>query len=160
LTELLRNCAAYPERMDDVYANRRRNFLALLNASPLGSLPRKKDQAIALDVSASMFSQLLNPSYRIGDAMARNIEEKLSMEPGSLDRGTLSQPTRTDPERMADAMRLLDYLGELQDAPGLSRDPVALCIAYDFLESMGTPAEGNVIDITKRLAKRLKEGDA
>jgi transcriptional regulator with XRE-family HTH domain len=67
-----------------------------------------------------------------------------------------SQPARTDPERMRDAMRFLELLGELQDCPELVRDPEALCIAYDFLEFMDTQ-ESNVVDITRQLAARLKK---
>jgi hypothetical protein len=95
----------------------------------------------------------------ISSASARVVERAFDKPAGWLDHPSdeASQPTRTDPERMADAMRLLEHLGELQGVPELVRDPVALCIAYDFLEYMDE-AEGNVLDMTKRLAAKLREG--
>jgi hypothetical protein len=106
----------------------------------------------------------------MSDETARHIEARCLKPSGWLDHssdengvkfglesGSGSQPVRTDPARMADAIYFLEVLAELQGVPGLVRDPVALCIAYDFLEECDQPTEpGNVLDITKRLAAKIR----
>lgn len=75
--------------------------------------------------------------------------------------GTSSQPVRTDRAKMSDAIRLLRELAELQGVPELVADPIAISIAYDFLVEFDTPlTESNVLDITKRLAARIRGEDA
>lgn len=68
-----------------------------------------------------------------------------------------SQPRRTDRVKMRDAMTLLSHLADLQGAPELVHDPDAIAIAYDFLVEFDTPlGESNVLDITKRIAEKIR----
>lgn len=68
-----------------------------------------------------------------------------------------SQTVRTDPDRMRDALYFVEVLAELQGVPSLARDPIAISIAYDFLAEFDQPTEqGNVLDITKRLAAKIR----
>lgn len=94
----------------------------------------------------------------IGTASARLLETATGKPAGWMDHAQEARAPgpRTDPARMRDAIYFLDYLGELQGVPGLSRDPLAICIAYDFLEAFDKPAE-NVLDVTKKLAAKLKD---
>lgn len=68
-----------------------------------------------------------------------------------------SHPQRTDRLKMRDAMEVLKHLAELHGAPELVNDPDAIAIAYDFLVEFDTPlADSNVLDITKRIAEKLR----
>lgn len=105
----------------DIYAIRRRR-LADAHALPaLARLTKKQDRARLLDLSPSMYSQLLNPAYRIGDDIARKIEAHLGLRAGWMDglndsrEGTVSEPSnpyglasqfqRPDPAILVEAER-------------------------------------------------------
>lgn len=103
------------------------------------------------------------------DSTAREIEAACLKPLGWLDHenesglknqeqaGTGSQTVRTDRQKMADAIRLLQDLAELQGVPELVTDPTAISVAYDFLVEFDTPlSENNVLDITKRLAAKIR----
>lgn len=157
LTKLIPQARCHAFHMDDIYATRRRNFEAQLRLPPLANLPRKKDWAVTLNLSASMLSQVLRPDYRIGDDLARDIERQLNLKPNSLDMSGTSQSVRTNRQRMRDAMKLLADLAELQGVPALATDPDAVSIAYDFLVEEDSPlTENNVLDLTKRLAAKIR----
>lgn len=157
LTKLIQCGGRHTSGMDDIYAIRRRNFEALLKLPPFSTLPRKKDWALTLNLSASMLSQVLNSDYRIGDDLARDIERRLSLAPNSLDLSSVSQSARTNRQKMRDAMTILAELAELQGVPALATDPDAVSIAYDFVVEFDTPlTENNVLDMTKRLAAKIR----
>lgn len=73
-----------------------------------------------------------------------------------------SQPQRLDDVKMAHALTLLRHLADLQDVPELVHDPVAIARAYEVIVEFDIPlTNDNVLDITKRLAARLRgNGDA
>ena len=77
--------AGYDYAMDDIYGIRRRNFGLAATLPAISGLVRENERADMLGVSTSMWSQLKNPAYRIGDDLARKIEAALSLEPGWLD---------------------------------------------------------------------------
>ena len=143
--------------MDDIYAIRRRNYHRLLDSPPLSVMRMKKDKALALNMSPSMFSQVKHDEYRIGDDLARDIERALNLTPGSLDWRDRSQSVRTDPAIMAEAIYVLQQLGAIQGTPQLASDPTSLSIAYDLISELDrSEGESNVLDITKRLAAKLR----
>jgi hypothetical protein len=108
------------------------------------------------------------------DSTAREIELACLKPSGWLDHeananltlaaqaGPESHSVRTDRQKMADAIRLLKELAELQGVPDLVSDPDAISLAYDFLVAFETPlTESNVLDMTKRLAAKIRgEKDA
>lgn len=96
--------------MDDIYGIRRKNLLALCERPPLSSM-LKKDQAIQLDLSASLFSQVKNPDYKIGDDIARRVEERMNLEFGWMD-----QPHDSE----------MQLPGESPTSMGLASQPVRL----------------------------------
>lgn len=158
LTQFFFHAARHNSGMNDIYSIRRRNFEAQLRQPPLSAMPRKKDWAIALNLSASMLSQVLNPEYRIGNDLARDIERQLNLRPGTMDMSGPSQSARMDRPRLRDAITVLTELGELQGVPELQHDQQAIAIAYDFLMEFDTPMEqSSVLDFTKRLAAKLRE---
>jgi hypothetical protein len=108
----------------------------------------------------------------ISDESARDIERAFGKPAGWMDREHASpsrpvyvepriesHPQRLDPTKMRDAMTLLRHLAELRDVPELVSDPVALAIAFDVVVEFDTPLTNeNVLDLTKRLAAKLKGG--
>jgi hypothetical protein len=115
-------------------------------------------------VSAWLVSPDRASHKKLSDEVAREIEEAcrlpeywLDSDASTKETGDPSHPARTDRGKMADAMRLLQELAELQGVPGLVVNPIAISIAYDFLVEFDSPlTESNVLDITKRLAAILR----
>ena len=70
-----------------------------------------------------------------------------------------SQSVGIDPEILADAMKLLRATDAiLGEPPEASVNPYRLAVAYQAIVEMGgTVNDGNVIDFTARLAKKLRE---
>lgn len=98
--------ADYPPPMDDIYEIRRKNVARVLAMPAIARLKRKQDQAKALDLSASMFSQLIHPEYKVGDDMARKIEAQADLEPGWMDNP--SQPVGMDIPKLSEALVSVD----------------------------------------------------
>lgn len=92
----------------------------------------------------------LKPSGWLDHEANAALTEPVQSEPGS-------HSVRTDRRKMADAIRLLRELAELQGVPELVSNPDAISLAYDFLVEFDTPlTESNVLDMTKRLAAKLR----
>lgn len=109
LTQLLEPAASYHHGMDDIYGIRRTNLNRALEMPALARLPKKQDKAAFLDISSSMYSQLLRPEYKIGDDMARKIEAALRLERNWMDNPpATSQPMGMDGEKMSEALVSVD----------------------------------------------------
>ncbi|MPS27579.1 MAG: hypothetical protein E2576_11100 [Alcaligenaceae bacterium] len=90
----------------DIHKLRRDNLIAVLEASGTKTIAEFAER---YDLDASYLSQLRNTHRNIGEKSARNLELKLGLEPGFLDRATPSgravaeqqavyaTPRRTDP---------------------------------------------------------------
>lgn len=77
--------ASYAFPMDNIYGIRRKNLDALLALPALSGLQMEVDKADLLGVSKSMWSQLKNPDYNIGDPSARRIEAALGLQENWMD---------------------------------------------------------------------------
>jgi hypothetical protein len=152
--------------------------VANIRRDRLAALVRENGKAVDVAKRANkdprQISAWLKGIKKISDPSARELERACLKPSGWLDHEgedsatTADQPSqssqygRTDRQKMSDAIRLLQELAELQGVPDLVFDPVAISVAYDFLVEFGTPiTEGNVLDITKRLAAKIRgERDA
>lgn len=79
---------------------------------------------------------------------------------GSPDAGA-SQSTRPDFRRVADSIIVLrEYLAITGDPSEWIADEVLLEVAYSVVEAFGEPvSQTNVIDLTKRLAERVRNAE-
>lgn len=134
-----------PFRAMDIYAIRRQR-LAEAHALPaLARLKKKQDRARVLDLSPSMYSQLMNPAYRIGDEMARNIEAQLGLRTHWMDSLTSSgEETVSEPPAK---QGLASQFGRLDAATLVEAERWALIfqsgegVKYSDLERMELVAE-------------------
>lgn len=86
LTKLISTADEYACRMDTIDSIRRRNFALILALPAVTKLAKEQDRARLFDLSASMWSQLKRPAYRIGDEIARKIERGAGLPNGWMDR--------------------------------------------------------------------------
>jgi hypothetical protein len=128
------------------------------------------DLARHADKDPRQVSAWATGTKKISDATARELEAACGKPVGWMDsesdsrspslhaeNPTQSQLPRTDRSKMRDAMALLKHLGDLTGVPSLATDPDAIAIAFDFLVEFDTPLdESNVLDLTKRLAAKLR----
>ena len=84
MTELFSMASEYALRMD-IYEIRRRNFARILALPRVARLRLEKDRAAFFGLSGSMWSQLRNPAYRIGDPLARRLEATLDLPTAWMD---------------------------------------------------------------------------
>lgn len=134
-----------PFRAMDIYAIRRQR-LAEAHALPaLARLKKKQDRARVLDLSPSMYSQLMNPAYRIGDEMARNIEAQLGLKTHWMDSLTSSgEETVSEPPAK---QGLASQFGRLDAATLVEAERWALIfqagegVKYSDLQRMEAVAE-------------------
>ena len=77
--------AAYPLRMGDIYSIRRRNFDRILVMPRVARLKREQDRAAFFGLSASMWSQIKRPRYKIGDDLAAKLTAAVGLNPGWMD---------------------------------------------------------------------------
>lgn len=153
-------------------ANRRANLTFLVNTMDDGNASKF---GLRVGKDRRQVSAWMTGRKSIADHTAREIEVACGKPRGWLDREHAgssqlvhqdsrmeSQSQRTDPDKMRDAMTLLRHLADLRDVPELVHDPVALAIALDFVVEFDTPlTNDNVLDITKRLAAKLRgDGNA
>lgn len=85
MTELFSDLGEYAFRMPDIYSIRRRNLDRLLALPRLSRLELEKDRAAFFGLSPSMWSQVKNPDYKIGDEMAAKLAEAAGMGAGWMD---------------------------------------------------------------------------
>lgn len=162
----------YAFAMNDVFSTRRANFQALLEQPPLSRLRLKRDKAHALDMSASMFSHLLRPDYRIGHDLARSIEDKVGKPSGWLDHTSRdvrvnesfplyqSHTVGLDEGTLDDALEVLALLNAMRVGDPVPVNARTVMLVYDYLAQDGqevTPT--NVIDITTAIAARIRGSD-
>lgn len=157
--------------MDDIYATRRKNLLRLLDSPPLSKLNRELDRAVALDVSPSMYSQLKSPAYKIGDPIARKIEDQVGLEYGWMDQTSAvcagSQPARFEPSKVVTVFRALTLFLERRNPDvsidlGNPEDAELFCQAYsEFAPLTGGPEAQMLLGatVTDLLAKRERRRD-
>lgn len=164
--------------MDDIYEIRRKNLQRLLDSPALARLNRELDRADALDVSASMFSQIKNAGYKIGDPMARKIEEKQGLEYGWMDNPqsapqafTGSQLARFDPDKVVIVSQaLLTLLRRREPDPrkqaamvidlGDKEDAELFCQAYAMFAPLTGGPEAQMLlgaEVMELLARREAE---
>ncbi|PTT36784.1 hypothetical protein DBR33_19020, partial [Stenotrophomonas sp. HMWF022] len=102
----------------------------------------------------------------IGHRLARDLESAMQLPHGTLDRADQdvemslqSQSTGLDFEKMSAAVKVLShYLELVGDPPEWIYDPVLLETAFMVVDAFGQPsAPDNVLDLTKLLAKRIRE---
>lgn len=120
-------------------------------------------------VGQSWLQRYLNPDKASGIQDARHAKlallagyfgvsvGELTGEPGS---GDASQAARPDFEKMGNAVTVLrEYLGVLGKPVEWLSDPVLLETSYLVVEEFGAPVtRENVIDLTKRLGQKVREG--
>lgn len=157
--------------MRDIAEIRRENLNHLIRECPGGQagLARMADKD-RRQISAWAKAPGTPGAKNLSSPVARHLERVCGKPPFWLDHDATepspnlhgespitSHPQRTDRTKMRDAMELLKHLADLQGAPELVHDPDAIAIAYDFLVEFDTPlAESNVLDITKRIAEKLR----
>jgi hypothetical protein len=152
--------------MDDIYGIRRKRLQELLDSPRLAKLNRELDRADALDVSPSMFSQLKSPTYKIGDPLARKIEEKLGLDYGWMDQSAgwtvPSQVGRIDADKLAESIAALRQVSEDLGWPyDPVTHPVETALAYEVRCSMpAAPVMADVIDFGQRVAEILRRRGA
>lgn len=102
----------------------------------------------------------------IGHRLARDLESVMQLPHGTLDRvdqdgdvSLQSQSTGLDFEKMSAAVKVLShYLELVGDPPEWIYDPVLLETAFMVVDEFGQPsAPDNVLDLTKLLARRIRE---
>lgn len=149
--------------MDDIYGIRRANFAKLLAGPLLASLAKEVERADRLGFGPSMWSQLKNQGYKIGDPVARKIEEQLGLEYGWMDQashpGTGSHLARIDPTKLAESIAALRQVSEDMGWP---YDPVInateTALAYELRCSMpAAPVMADVINFGQRVAEILRK---
>lgn len=138
LAKAFQPAASYDPGMDDIYGIRRRNFDRVLAMPVMASARLKVDKGARIGISASMFSQLQSPSYKIGDDMARKIEAELGLETGWMDNpaeGSQSQPAQLDIDRLGVALTAIDKAlrdMEVQGSLGTLSDAVQFAYGETF----------------------------
>ncbi len=146
--------------MDDIYAIRLRNLIALLASPDLAAL-KQKEQALQLNTGSSMLSQL-TAGKKMGDDIARKIELARGLPVNWMDNvhagDQVSQSWRLDPEMIAES---IEALRRVWARRGLVFDPVAqpemVVYAYELLAEMGDePSSAQLIDFGAKLAERDK----
>lgn len=90
--------------MGDIYSIRRRNLARILALPRVAKLEREKDRAAFFGVSASMWSQIKHPDYRIGDELAAKLAEAAGLAPGWMDsEAPVQHPDREMNVKVAEA---------------------------------------------------------
>lgn len=150
--------------------NRRANLNRLIaEAGSAADLSRKTGK------DRRQISAWVTGRKAMSDETARELEKACRKESGWMDHEPdsgsrpvdkesriQSQSGRLDVDKMRDAMELARLLAELRDEPELATDPMYVAYAYEVLVEIDTPlGTSNVLDLTKRLAAKLKgEGNA
>ncbi|WP_152599890.1 hypothetical protein [Noviluteimonas dokdonensis] len=130
------------------------------------------DLARATGKDRRQVSAWITGTKNISDTSARELERETRKPDGWMDREPsttshrnhketriASHPQRLDLDKMRDAMELARLLAELRDEPEMASDPMYIAYAYEVLVEIDTPlGASNVIDVTKRLAARVKGG--
>ena len=152
-------------------AIRQTNLLRLIAECGTPSRPGKAaDAAKRADKDRRQISAWSLGNKAISDESARELERAFSKPTGWMDRehqnaspsGHIearmqSQSQRLDLDKMRDAMELARLLAELRDEPEMANDPMYVAYAYEVLVEIDTPlGTSNVLDLTKRLAAKLK----
>lgn len=158
--------------MDDIYGIRRANFASLLASRPLADLPKEVDRAARLDIGPSMWSQLKNPAYKIGDSIARQIETQLGLEYGWMDQSPssgysggsteskrnpltalVSQSVRIQPETMLIAWQWVRAFETAEGAkwPGLKRMQVLADVYEELVADGGQLSDDRHDEYLKRM---------
>ena len=152
----------YAFRMDDIYEIRRKNLAALLTSPALGGLSQK-EQAIALDQSPSMLSQL-KAGKRIGDDVARKIEAAQKKPANWLDNThrQASQPARLEAGTLKSAIQLAKrtveaLTGKDDFDPEEDADLLAQAVNAVLAEDLTTISDSDVLRFLK--VKNATEGD-
>lgn len=152
----------YAFQMDDIYEIRRKNLSALLASPALGGLSQK-EQAIALDQSPSMLSQL-KAGKRIGDDVARKIEAAQKKPANWMDNThrQASQPARLEAATMAAAIQLakrtVEALTGTDDFdPEEDADLLAQAVNAVLAEDLTTISDSDVLRFLK--VKSAAEGE-
>lgn len=161
-----------PATTNPTALNRQTNLTVLVNrraegnASAFGTLVGKDRRQI---------SAWMTGRKAMADETAREIEKALRLDRGWMDREhplesqnrhddsrKESRSQRIDLEKMREAMELAKFLAEYRDEPEMATDPTYIAYAYEVLVEFDTPlGTSNVLDLTKRLASRLKgDGNA
>jgi hypothetical protein len=163
----------------DIAEIRLRNLRALVARLEVRSPGlRRKDVALALDLSASFLSQLVG-GKKMGDDVARKIEAAQRLDHGWMDSPQWeadpriaetaspygSQSVRTDAATLAASTRLVRLVCESMEVdfdPEDDDDAALILLGCSYLasrhEHIVTP--DNVVDFTKLLRKRRRDGQS